>query len=92
MRLLSVSWKNCVTKPNNRNYSKKFTLFKATFPLLGIITIPVSASIKFDYGFNSGLTGGARNCVYNFDPYFKSSLYAQGQASILNIVSAGIYA
>lgn len=66
-------------------------MFKATFPLLGIITIPVEAKVKFDYGYKAGLKGGPRECSIYFNPYFKSSLYADGSASIFHIISAGIY-
>lgn len=39
--LFKVQWENCKTKPNNWNQEKDITLFQATFPLLGIIVIPV---------------------------------------------------
>lgn len=48
--------------------------------------------MKFNYGYNSGLTAAARKCAFDFSPYFQASLYASGEASILHLISAGIYA
>lgn len=44
-RVVSVSWKNCKNSPMDHEYSKNITVFKATFPLFGIIVIPVQASL-----------------------------------------------
>lgn len=39
-------------KPVDYHNSIDFTLFRATFPLFGIITIPVSASARIKYGYD----------------------------------------
>lgn len=48
---MDLRWKNCANVNSDHMHERKFTLFKAVFPLLGIINIPVSASTKFHYGY-----------------------------------------
>lgn len=48
--------------------SKKYTFFKATYPLLGIVVVPVSASGSFNYGFSTSLNKKNRYCAFKFTP------------------------
>lgn len=78
MNFIKVGWENCKNHPHDMEKSKEITLFKATFPLLGIIVIPVEASVKLNWGYKAGIHGGPRFCEVYFNPYFLGSLYADG--------------
>lgn len=41
---MDLKWNYCKDVSVDKMHNKKITLFKAVFPLLGIINIPVSAS------------------------------------------------
>jgi len=76
----------------SNNQSIDITLFKATFPLLGIVVIPIEAKAKIRYGYTHTKTQAARHCGVKFEPYFRVSLFVSGKISVLGLISAGIYA
>lgn len=89
--IIDIEWENCKQDVARRHFEKDFTLFEATFPLLGIIVIPVEAKVKLEYGYDSRLNTGLRLCEFDFRPYFKGSLFADGKISVFHFIEAGIY-
>lgn len=50
----------------------RFTLFKAIFPILGIITVNVDAAMTVSYGYKwyYGSSPNVNGCNLTFGPYF----------------------
>ncbi|KRX08040.1 hypothetical protein PPERSA_06218 [Pseudocohnilembus persalinus] len=92
-RIINISFNQCKTNSRNvQNQNQDLTLFKAYFPVFGIITINVSASTKIQFGYNTYSNGNNGNCQINVKPWLKTALYADGKASLAGVISAGIYA
>jgi len=49
---LDHPWLACTPKKTGVNLEKTWTLFKVSYPIAGIITIPVTASVGVRYGYD----------------------------------------
>ncbi|KRX08041.1 hypothetical protein PPERSA_06219 [Pseudocohnilembus persalinus] len=92
-KIFNVSFNQCLAEQSDiQNQNQDYTLFKAYYPVFGIVTINVSAKARFQYGFQTYTDGKNGNCQINFKPWLKTALYADGRASLAGVISAGIYA
>lgn len=93
-KLLEFSYNHCPGSfDKSKDFSYSLTLFKVSFPVLGIITIPVEASLRVNYGWiwKYGSSPNVNGCNLTFQPYFKPGFDASGAISAV-IAKAGIYA
>ncbi|KRX04368.1 hypothetical protein PPERSA_05629 [Pseudocohnilembus persalinus] len=90
--ILSYEVNNCQSPLwSKQNDVLNTDLFKARFPVFGLITINVNAKGNFQYGVDFNLSRNNGRCNLNINPNAKGTLYAEGVASLINLISAGVY-
>lgn len=72
------------------NFDKDYKLFEVQFPILGIITIPVRASIRVNLGWSFTMSPASEMCNVLFSFYAKPAVAAEGGLSIIKIAEGGV--
>lgn len=81
---------NQLKNGSGSNFDKDYKLFEVQFPILGIITIPVRASIRVSLGWSFSMSPAGEMCNLLLNAYAKPAIAAEGGLSIIKIAEGGV--
>lgn len=81
---------NQLKNGSGSNFDKDYKLFEVQFPILGIITIPVRASIRVNLGWSFSMSPAGEMCNLLLNAYAKPAIAAEGGLSIIKIAEGGV--